>query len=1127
MHITAYCPECQSRYQLHPDLRGRKMRCPNDRCQTVFVVREAGSGNGDEAPTVAAPALPPEFDWRATPPPVQAPAREKVPAVEPVGAPPVGKLVAPPRRPEPPPPVQAPPPPRTRTWEEPPPVRRRWGLIVAAGLGFVAVAAAVYGGVFVVRSLARDEDTRRAEAEADYQGGVFGRAGKRYGDLATKYGNSPRAAEYRFLADLSSLRDFATSNPTEAVRLAEAFDTKYEARDPQLKAHRDDVAAAIAAVAAGIVDAAQAIAQAGDPATADLFKQAQKALDLLRRFPPKDSTRLPDLQARLDRAAEAFARAVDRRKAIDEVLALLRQARPDIPGARRLAMLRQVGSDVQVVAALRDAEGRLREVVSYQVLNKPPQIDGPPVGPPGLLIDTARVNGHRPAAADTVVLAVARGLLYALDGRDGRRVWACRVGLDVGELPTRVPARGDAPELVVVVSAEPAALTARDVRTGAVAWHQPLEAPCLGRPVRGDADRLFVPTAGAEGFVYDLDARTGVIRGRFETHQQLAAGGAFDPATQRLYVPAHGQDVYVFNYDGPPKCDGLLPTGHAAGSLRGEPIVVTGEEGIDVPRYLVLGEADGLGAMTLTAFRLLSNVTDPPPTAAVSLAGWSWFPPYHDPETIALVTDAGAIGLFGIQQAGNESDPALFSLVGEAVSAAGRGSARPARGQLVHAEEYGFWVLADGVLRHWRLGLTRHEGRKLVPAWGRGVPLGAPLHAAQVSADRRTLFVVTQTDSPPAYRATAVDAQSGEIVWQRPLGIAPQGDPVRLGDAVVVLDHSGAVYRFDPDQHPAASADPWQARGKEIAQPVADLAGMPDLLPAGDGQSAWVVLARPDGDGYRLTLRRIGADGAVASGSVTVPAPLAGAPAVGPGVIVLPLANGQLCRVTLDAENPGATIGPDWRTPGSPADARGQVVWWKGDEYLVGNGGRRLTRLTWPAAGQYSLDNQSSLDLPRRLVGTPVRLPDGRAVMADAGGTVTLLGGDRPTPGRSWQVGTVTAGPWAVGDRIALAVDRRKLVWLNPDADAPAWVYTTDGDGIESPPRLVDGRLIVADLRGRFVALDPATGQATGRYDVTAEAAPASAVTPFGPGRLFAPLTDGAALLLPLTDLIASEPRTK
>jgi hypothetical protein len=99
-------------------------------------------------------------------------------------------------------------------------------------------------------------------------------------------------------------------------------------------------------------------------------------------------------------------------------------------------------------------------------------------------------------------------------------------------------------------------------------------------------------------------------------------------------------------------------------------------------------------------------------------------------------------------------------------------------------------------------------------------------------------------------------------------------------------------------------------------------------------------------------------------------------------------------------------------------------------------------------------------------------------------------------------------------------VDRHKLVWLDPDKDAPQWTATLAGDGVESPPRLVEGRLVVADLSGRFTALDPATGRATGSgYRPPAEVVAASAPVPFGPGRLFAPLTDGTVLLLPLADL--------
>ena len=191
-------------------------------------------------------------------------------------------------------------------------------------------------------------------------------------------------------------------------------------------------------------------------------------------------------------------------------------------------------------------------------------------------------------------------------------------------------------------------------------------------------------------------------------------------------------------------------------------------------------------------------------------------------------------------------------------------------------------MLADGVLKHWRLGLTRQNGRKLMPASSDDLRLGSPLHAAQVPADRRTLFVVTQTDSPPSYRATAVNAATGEIVWQQPLGLSPQGDPITLGGAVVVLDQAGGLYRFDPSQIPVNATDSWQSGGREIAPPVPDLVGTPFLLPAADGQSAWELLVQPKAESFQAVLRHVAPDGTVTTGfSVSLPAPIAGTPRLG------------------------------------------------------------------------------------------------------------------------------------------------------------------------------------------------------------------------------------------------------
>ncbi len=52
------------------------------------------------------------------------------------------------------------------------------------------------------------------------------------------------------------------------------------------------------------------------------------------------------------------------------------------------------------------------------------------------------------------------------------------------------------------------------------------------------------------------------------------------------------------------------------------------------------------------------------------------------------------------------------------------------------------------------------------------------------------------------------------------------------------------------------------------------------------------------------------------------------------------------------------------------------------------------------------------------------------------------------------------------------------------------------------------------------MGLDAATGQARGPgYQLRVSVGPAAAPVGFGPGRAFAPLTDGTALLLPLWPL--------
>src|SRR5262249_20665837 len=151
--------------------------------------------------------------------------------------------------------------------------------------------------------------------------------------------------------------------------------------------------------------------------------------------------------------------------------------------------------------------------------------------------------------------------------------------------------------------------------------------------------------------------------------------------------------------------------------------------------YLILAVSDGLADMKLRSFELIPTQDgrlEGKPSREFPLPGWSWFAPVCDEERVAVVTDAGTLAVLGINQKENY-DPSLFPLVLDQpknrIGGAGRG-------QIVHAEEQGFWYLVNGELNFMVKGFHPKEGLKLAPGWKSPLKLGTPLHAAQVSADR-------------------------------------------------------------------------------------------------------------------------------------------------------------------------------------------------------------------------------------------------------------------------------------------------------------------------------------------------------------------------------------------------------
>ena len=824
------------------------------------------------------------------------------------------------------------------------------------------------------------------------------------------------------------------------------------------------------------------------------------------------------LQNRLAVVASAI-RALELKQ---NVLAQAKQVRdhftfPEMQRVINLVQEMGLSADPDIAKVLAELPAKHRDSVRYTPA--PPRPSEPlpseDLEPSVIIAHPVKRRIGEVEAGARVILGMVRGVLYALDPGRGELRWARRVSIDATALPLRLPATSIAPELVLALTPDSFTLTALDADHGTPVWRHRLKAACLGNPVIV-GNRAFVPTD--QGIVEEIETTEGTLLGSYSLGQPLTVGGERQPGTNLVYFPADSHSVYVLDVAAR-TCAGILYTGHPDGSLRGAPVMLReptpAGQGNETARFsLLLSQEDGLDRVKLRAFPL--PITDPNPgnrQRERSVAGWSWFPPYVDSERLAQVTDNGQFVLLGLEPRDARA-VRFFPMVKKDLFGGGAG-----RAQIVLADAEHFWVLVDGRLHKLLLPFDRRRGPQLLhPPLG-PEPFGSALHASQVRTEAdgtATLFLVTLARDGHTCLASAIDAGRGTAYWQRQLGLVCQGQPTRLGNQVLLQEQGGSLYLFDAGKHQGRS-DLWQRGGHKVAAGLPNQAGPAHVLVAPDGNSVYVVASTVAPPKLVVYLFQAGKD-TPTTREYPLQAPLAGTPGLGTDALVLPLANGILVRQSLTGG--AAVAGPNWRAALAEEDAVGHVVALGGDDYLVTDGSRGIQRLYWPAGNM--AESKAATALANRIVAAPLVLPaekatgEVRVCVTDAANTVTLLQGEGLRTVRQWPInGQITAGPFARGRGMACVVDRRRLVWLDPDREQPVWGYAFAADIVGEPQLIAPGLLVVADLSGTFSGFTPATGQLPGPgCTLRANVAPAAAPVAFGADRLFAPLTDGTVLLL-------------
>jgi outer membrane protein assembly factor BamB len=1100
----------------------------------------------------AVPAKPSEEaapSWQSTPP-VRRPPTQVFPEPEPADlTPPMENLESPTFSPQP----------VADTRSAPSRAGRRalWiigGMVVIAG--FIVATATV----LTLNTYVQTEEKRYAQAKHDYEEGKYASAANAYQSLLENFPNNENQPFYRLLGDLSRVRDQIYSSQADPDKAAAAVHEFLEAHksDPNLKPYRNDIGQTLGKLAEQLTTSAL---ERHDLA---LLTKARETLDQSERYQPSDPAAN---RAAREKIAQVQSAIILWGKKQD-LLARLNQWLQDQPSLKIVtdARLRAKQEGLDQDADIKDGITKLESVTLAQVryvAHEPKLARGAAETIETSLLVVPPVVSAPPSVSEgkRAVLALARGVLYALDQNTGEERWATRVGIDTETLPVRLPATPTSSELFLVLSADRntdrgkiMALAALD---GSVLWQHQLSAPCLGKPVIVPGAvgwRVFVPTY--DGFIYEIETSLGHLLGHFDLRgQHLTVGGVWQQGTDRLYFPGDSDYVYVLDAavtkpNAPPEakhCVAILHTGHPSGSLRGEPILVnrvdpfakSGDAATSIPSYLILAQEDGLDHMKLRVFALPIESPDAPPLLEPRIRGWSWLQPYHDGEKLAFATDAGIFELFGINQVRNE-DPPLFRQLPDKPNERKRDrtTTRLGRAQVVHVAENDFWVLENGELQRLHFDLF---GSQMVPVWSSSRRLGSPAHAAQLDESEKTIFVVTQDLTRQIYLATAVAAEDGTIKWQRQLGLECQSDPLVLDGQVITIDRGGGLFVFDGSKYRHQERREWRNTDPEYAPALQEGPVIAHLLPGPDGRSAYAISCPASGG--KLTVRRYHAGGASGKPTLTETSvedpnlrPLAGTPALVGQSVLLPLADGTIRRFTLPLKEAAlAEGGPNWRGERVDEGARGHIVALGAEDFLTTDGSRGLTRWHWPQNDlmnfrKVPINGLSVVELPARIVAPPLAIPpttangDWQVCVADSAGTLTLLrlGQDaKQEESRTWSLGgKITAGPFRRGAQIGCIVERRHLFWIDPSRAKPLWDYRTEGEGIVGEPQLVGGLLVVADSSGRFMGLDPASGKSQGGgYSLKANAAPAAAPVAYGADVAFVPLTDGTVFLLGLRHL--------
>ena len=758
-----------------------------------------------------------------------------------------------------------------------------------------------------------------------------------------------------------------------------------------------------------------------------------------------------EAKAEIKRLREVAIDAIRKHEATKETYAAIEDAlsrNQPIPAleARRRLLDRypELVNDSKLRGYLEDTLEKERSLVAREEVDlKAISEDRPmPVPTPLSLTQHSRVSTAE-SSEGRLVIGVGQGCVYGVDTVTGDPVWRRAIGLDTPFFPVEVESTQAG---LLVYDTLHAELVHIARITGKLIWRLPLAEEVSGFPIV-HSGIIYLPTLG--NHLYKIDLQGGAVLARLTFSQPVYSPPVLTRDELHLVVTGYEAVSYTIGTR-QFECQNVAFTKQKPGTIDAPisrvdvPMMAMGELVLIIENDLV----DGGAMMRIFDARDCEN--DLPEIAAVRLGGHVRDAAALRGNELYVVCEGEQYNVFTVS---DDLDKDPLTPIAQPPSE----SEYTGPVELLPGPDGRMWSAGDSLKKfHLEQGTLPEDA---------SIEIGSIAQPIQKIGP--SLYVGRRQLGSNATIMVQYDGESLEGSWRTVLGSGLLAMMPLGTDSALCLTRSGDIYQVGASSLESGGFLQRPAGAVNIPADTTDPL-MACVLP--NDQMAVVR----GGDEARLFIvnsaGKIGQEFPLEDGSVTSPVPLAGG-----AVVALP--------------NKLKLLG---RSGGFVEDFMGSVeqqaeVQWSAlipvddNHTLVLDREGNLSRVQFRTSPSTHMQRIDTLEIGEFIDVTPV-YSNGKVVLTDARGGVQLLNvtGFERTAQVTLDypaVGTM----FAAGDLVLIENSRNQLLCLDmADSLNTRWSMGLDGDHVTGTPMLVDGKLLLATMNGKVLAIDAASGDVGG-----------------------------------------------